>query len=243
MEAPVDAWIYPAGKYLALIEPGGRVPIVPAEVQPILIAGGVRVNGLIASRKPYPFWRFDTVRSPLAPETETYFVPTYTYFPDTLLTYFLQESFESPQVALRITNPDDPAAAQLRRTLDAPRRGFWAGEIVLSAGSDFRAESTVPFEFPQQEVWAELSVRGDRNIGVGLTIEDKATGRLIDRRIYLLLRPPDQGWGTFFVDMTPWLAGQGTLFRYRLYLTSAGDTTGTQRLYLDDLRILTWRKS
>ncbi len=242
VEAPIDAWVYPAGRFLAVAEPGGRLPIVPAQTTPILIAGGVRENGLAVSRKVYPFWQFDTLSEPLAPEGEFVYTPLYRYFPDTMLRYFLRESFESPQLSLTLVNAGQPDAAPLRRTIESPRRGFWAGEVVLGPYADFRAESTLPFEFPQSEVWAELSLRGDRNLGVGLTIENRATGALIDRRIYLVLRPADTAWTTFFVNLTPWMAGQGTLFRYRLYLTSAGDTVGTHKIYLDDVRILSFQK-
>lgn len=243
IEAPIDAWIYPEGKFLTVAEVGQRVPIVPHTTHPVLLAGGVRVNGITVSRKPYPFWQFDTLSGPFSAEEEQAYTPLYRYFPDTLLEYLLREDFESPQLGLRIANAGENGAVQIQRTFEAPRRGVWAGRIDLPANSDFRAESTTPFTVPQQEVWAEISVRGTRNLGVGLTVEDRQTGRLVERSIYLLLRPPDTGWGTFYVDVTPWLAGKGTLFRYRLYLTSAGDTTGSHVLYLDDVRLLTLRRS
>lgn len=242
IEAPVDAWVYPAGKFLAVAEPGARVPIVPAQTTPILVAGGVRENGLAVSRKVYPFWQFDTLSQRLVPEGEVSCRPLYRYFPDTLLTYFLREDFESPQLSLNLVNASQPDAAPLRRTFESSRRGFWAGEVVLGPYSDFRAESASPFEFPQSEVWAELSVKGGRNLGVGLTVENRMTGAVVDRPVYLVLRPSDGTWSTFFVNLTPWMAGQGTLFRYRLYLTSAGDTVGTYKLYLDDVRILSFKK-
>lgn len=239
----LDAWVYPEGQYLTIVESGGRVPIVPADRYPILLAGGVRVNGISATRRPYPFWEFDTLQMPLQAETEISYSPTYRYFADTLLQYLLKEDFESPQLNLRITNAGDPGAVQIRRTFSEPRRGFWAGAIELSPNADFRAESSIPFEFPQAEVWAEISLKGDRNLGVGITQEDRQTGRVIERSIYLILRPPDTGWGTYYVDMTPWLASGAGLYRYRLYLASAGDTAASHVLYLDDIRILTLRKT
>ncbi|MCX7607192.1 MAG: hypothetical protein N2170_08020 [Bacteroidia bacterium] len=242
LESPIDAWVYPEGKYLTLLEPGGRTPIVPSTTRPILLAGGVRVGGVSVSRRPYPFWQFDTIWGPLSPEVEYYHQPLYTYLPDTLLDYILRETFESPQLGFRLANAGDPNAASLRRTLETPRRGFWAGEVSLPAYSDFQAESAISFEFPQQEIWAEISVRGERNLGVGLVTENRQTGALMGRDIYLILRPPEQRWATFHIDLTPWLAGKGTLFRYRLYLTSAGDTTGTATLYLDDIRLITLKR-
>lgn len=242
IEAPIDAWVYPEGKYLTLIEPGGRVPIVPAQTPYVLLAGGVRDGGVSVSRKAYPFWQFDTLLGPFPPEQEIYHSPLYRYFPDTLIEYVFQESFESPQVGFRVVNAGEPGAVSLQRSFDQPRRGFWCGAASLPAYSDFRIETATAFAFPQQEIWAEISVRGDRNLGVGLTWENAQTGAVFGREIYLLLRPPDQGWGTFYVNLTSWLAGKGTLYRYRLYLTSAGDTVGTHSLYLDDVRILTWKR-
>lgn len=239
----LDAWVYPQGQYLTVVESGGLVPIVPADRQPILLAGGLRVNGVSATRRPHPFWQFDTLWGPLQVEAETRYTPVYRYFADTLLQYLLREDFESPQLSLRITNGGDPGAVQIRRTFLDPRRGFWAGEVSLPPNADFRAESTVPFEFPQAEVWAEISLKGDRNLGVGVTQEDRRTGQVVGRSIYLILRPPDVGWGTFYVDMTPWVSQGAGLYRYRLYLTSAGDTAASHVLYLDDIRILTLRRS
>lgn len=243
IQPPLDVWVYPQGKYLTMTEAGGRVPIVPAETAPILLAGGVRVNGISATRKPYPFWMFDTLREPLRPETEFFYTPLYRYLADTLLRYLVREDFESPQVGFRSTNLGENGAVQLRRTFSGPRRGFWAGEVSLPPNADFRVESTSSFEFPQAEIWAEIALKGSRNLGVGITREDKQTGRLISREIFLLLRPPDEGWGTFFIDLTPWVSQGAGLYRYRLYLTSAGDTTGMHQLYLDDIRIITLKTS
>lgn len=228
---------------MTLAETGQRVPIVPFDKSPILLAGGVRVNGISAARRPYPFWEFDTLPFPLKAEEEHIYAPVYRYFADTLLQYFVKEDFESPQLSLRSTNLGDNGAVQIRRTFSEQRRGFWSGEVSLPPGADFRVESTEAFEFPQGEVWAEISLKGNRNLGVGITREDKRTGRLISRDIHLLLRPPDTGWGTFYVDLTPRLAEGAGLYRYRLYLTSAGDTAGaTYTLYLDDVRVLTLKK-
>ncbi|MEN3040591.1 MAG: hypothetical protein ABDH66_03500 [Bacteroidia bacterium] len=240
---PLDAWVYPQGKYLTMLEAGERTPVVPAETTPILLAGGVRVNGISATRKPYPFWMFDTIKQPLSAETELFYVPTYRYLADTLLRYLVKEDFESPQVSFRSTNAGEPGAVQLRRTFSERRRGFWAGEAELPPNGDLRIESTVTFEFPQAEVWAEIAIKGTRNLGLGLTREDKQTGRLINREIFLLLRPPDEGWGAFFIDLTPWMSQGAGLYRYRLYLTSVGDTTGAHVLYIDDIRVLTFKTS
>ncbi|MCX8112694.1 MAG: hypothetical protein N3E49_05815 [Bacteroidia bacterium] len=239
---PLDAWIYPQGKFLSMVEAGGRVPIVPAETTPILLAGGVWVNGISATRRPYPFWEFDTLHGPLIPETERIYTPIYRYLADTLLQYLLKEDFESPQLSVRNPNLGEPNAVPIRRTLAHSRRGFWAGEISLPPNSDFKLENVTPFEFPQGEVWAEISVKGDRNLGVGLVRENKRTGSLVSREIFLLLRPPDTSWATYFVDLTPWVARESDLYRYRLYLTSAGDTTGYYTLYIDDIRIISLRR-
>ncbi|MCX7764906.1 MAG: hypothetical protein N2253_08475 [Bacteroidia bacterium] len=238
----LDAWVYPQGKYLSMVEAGGSLPIVPAGTSPILLAGGVRVNGISATRRPYPFWMFDTLETALLPEEKRSYTPIYRYFPDTLLRYLLREDFESPQLSLRSTNLGEPGAVQIRRTLTEPRRGIWAGEVTLSPNSDFRAESTTPFEFPQGEVWAEISLKGNRNLGVGLTQENKRTGTLVSREIFLLLRPPDTGWATYYLDLTPWIASGAGLYRYRLYIASAGDSVGTYTLYLDDIRLITLQR-
>ncbi|MCS7188211.1 MAG: hypothetical protein RMJ66_00250 [Bacteroidia bacterium] len=243
IEAPVDAWVYPEGKYLTLVEPGGRIPIVPASIHPILLAGGVRASGISVMRRPYPFWQFDTIKVPLAAETEFYHTPLYTYLPDTLLKYLLKEDFESPQLGFRVVNAGEPYAVNLRRTLQNPRRGFWSGEVLLEPNSDFRLESLSAFELPREETWLEISLRGSRNLSIGLTIEERQTGRLVGRELYLLLRPSQEQWSTFYIPISPWMAAKGELFRYRLYLASMGDTIGTHFLYLDDIRVITFKHS
>lgn len=242
VEAPIDAWLYPGGRYLTVAEPGERVPIVPATTQPVLLAGGVRVSGVSIVRRPYPFWQFDTLRSRLAAESEIFYQPTYTYFADTLLEVPVKEGFESPQLQFRLVNAGSPSAAPLFRTSSAPRRGFWCAEIPLEAYAEFQAESTTPFPFPQGDIWAEISVKGDRNLAVGLTVEDKITGRLFLRENNLLLRPTSDKWSTFYIDLSSWVRRHGPNYRFRLYLTSAGDTTGRYTLFLDDVRVITWRR-
>ncbi|MCS7189856.1 MAG: hypothetical protein NZ933_08720, partial [Bacteroidia bacterium] len=242
IESPVDAWLYPGGRYLTVVEPGERVPIVPASTKPVLLAGGVRVSGVSVLRRPYPFWQFDTLRSDLVAENELFYQPIYTYFADTLLEIPVKEGFESPQLQLRLVNAGSATAAPIFRTASAPRRGFWCAEIPLAAYTEFQAETTTPFPFPQSDIWAEISVKGDRNLAVGLTVEDKITGRTFLRENNLLLRPASDKWSTFYIDLSSWVRRHGPNFRFRLYLTSAGDTTGRHTLFLDDVRVITWRR-
>ncbi len=241
LDPTVDHWIYPNGRYLAVVEEGQRLPLTPADQGLILLAGGVRVNGRALNRKPYPFWQFDTLQHPWTAEEHFTYAPLYRYFPDTLLQFLLSETFESPQLNLRLVNAGDALAATLQRDLSPPRRGFWCGKVTMGPNQIFQAESTTPFEFPQTEVWLEISLRGDRNLGIGLTKEAKQSGNLIGRDLYLLVSPPSDRWQTFYINLTPWLQEGSGLFRYRLYLSSMGDTTGTNYLYLDDLRILHFR--
>lgn len=238
LDPTIDHWVYPNGRYLAMIEAGQRLPLTPANQNLILLAGGVRVNGQTLNRKPYPFWQFDTLSRAWAPEEHFVYTPFYRYFPDTLLQFPFQETFESPQLSLRLINVGDAYAASLTRDFENPRRGFWCGKVTMGPNQIFQAEATTPFEFPMTEVWLEISLRGDRNLAIGLTKEAKQNGNLAGRDLYLLLSPPSDRWQTFYVNLTPWLQPGSGLFRYRLYLSSMGDTTGQAYLYLDDLRIL-----
>jgi hypothetical protein len=240
-DAEIDHWVYPGGRFLALGEEGQRMPLALPAPMPLLTAGGVRLSGVTISRRPYPFWQFDTLWHTFMPEEEYLHQPLYAYLPDTVLSYVMQEGFEMPQGALRIINSGEPDAASLRRIIDRPRRGLWCAEIFMAPNQIFQAESASPFLFPNNEIWLEISVRGDRNLAIGLTRENKQTGAFVSRDIYLLLRPPDQDWQTFYIPLTPWMQEGSGLYRYRLYLTSIADTTQSNRLYLDDIRILTFR--
>ena len=240
-DGDIDAWVYPAGRFLAVVEESQRLPLTVPVSQPILTAGGVRVNGITLTRKPYPFWQYDTLWHEFRAEEVYFYRPIYTYFPDTLINFFQKEDFESPQLSFRIPNAGDPYAATLRRTFQNPRRGFWCGEVSMAPNQIFQAESDPPFLFPNSEVWLEISVRGDRNLGIGLTRENKQTGAFITRDVYLIIRPPDESWKTFYVNLTPWMQEGSALYRFRLYLTSIADSTQSSKLYIDDVRLLSFR--
>jgi len=240
-DGEIDAWVYPGGRFLAVVEEAQRLPLTVPAPNPILTAGGIRINGITLTRKPYPFWQYDTLKHDFAPEEVLIHRPIYTYLPDTLINFFQKEDFETPQLSFRFPNAGDPLAASLRRTYHAPRRGFWCGEIAMAPNQIFQAETTPSFEFPNSEVWLEISVRGDRNLGIGLTRENKQTGALVSRDVYLLLRPPDEGWKTFYVDLTPWMREGSGLYRFRVYLTSMADSAQSSTLYIDDVRILSFR--
>ncbi len=237
----IDAWVYPDGRFLAVVEEGQRLPLTLPAPTTIFTAGGVRVNGLTLTRKPYPFWQYDTLRRSFTSEELYLHRPMYTYFPDTLIAFFQREGFETPQPSFRFPNAGDPMAATFRRSIDKPRRGFWCGEILMAPNQVFQAESDPPFEFPNSEVWLEISTRGNRNLAIGLTRENKQTGALVSRDIYLLIRPPDENWKTFYVHLTPWMQQGSGLYRFRLYLNSIGDTAQPSQLFIDDVRILSFR--
>ncbi len=240
-DGDVDAWVYPEGRFLAVVEEGQRLPLTLPAPKTILTAGGIRVGGLLLTRKPYPFWQYDTLQRSFAAEEGYQHRPVYTYFPDTLINFFQKEGFESPQVRFRFPNAGEPLAATFRRSFDTPRRGFWCGEVLIGPNQIFQAESDPPFEFPNSDVWLEISIRGSRNLGVGLTRENRQTGALVSRDIYLLIRPPDAEWKTLYIDLTPWMRQGSGLYRYRLYLNSIGDTAQSTKIYIDDVRILSFR--
>jgi len=237
----IDAWVYPDGRFLAVVEEGQQLPLTLPAPPTILTAGGIRVNGLTLTRRPYPFWQYDTLRRSFTPEELYWHRPIYAYFPDTLITFFQREGFETPQLSFRFPNAGDPMAATFRRSIERPRRGFWCGEVSMAPNQVFQAESDPPFEFPNSEVWLEISTRGNRNLAIGLTRESKQTGALISRDIYLLIRPPDENWKTFYVNLTPWMQQGSGLYRFRLYLNSVGDTAQASRIFMDDVRILSFR--
>ena len=240
-DAEIDAWVYPEGKFLAVVEEGQRLPLTWPARSTLLTAGGIRVNGLTLTRRPYPFWQYDTLRHAFGPEEHYLHRPLYAYFPDTLIAFFMREGFETPQLSFRFPNVGDPSAATFRRSIESPRRGFWCGEVAMAPNQVFQAESDPPFSFPNSEVWLEISARGDRNLAIGLTRENKQTGALVSRDIYLLIRPPDDDWKTFYVNLTPWMQEGSGLYRFRLYLNSIGDTAQSSKLFIDDVRILSFR--
>ena len=74
-----DAWLIVDNKVVGVFELPAKIPVLESGNKPVVISPGILLNGIKATRSPYPFYEpyFDT--SAFIPGTNIKYDPTYNY--------------------------------------------------------------------------------------------------------------------------------------------------------------------
>ncbi|UPT65780.1 MAG: hypothetical protein M0D57_14835 [Sphingobacteriales bacterium JAD_PAG50586_3] len=93
-----DAWIFVDSEPLGAFQLPCKIPVLKEGNHTILVRGGIKMNGISATRVPYPFYQFYQTDVNLVKEQVTVIQPTVTYFTDLLFPY--KEDFTSGGITL-----------------------------------------------------------------------------------------------------------------------------------------------
>lgn len=231
-----DAWIYMDGKLIGAFQLPCTVPILAEGTHHFVIRGGVKMNGLSATRAIYPFWKGweDDVTLTRA-QVKSIGTQTLHYFSGISPTYLAD--FDGPGVNLV---PNTLVTSARIYKVGAPDAfENISGYIKLDADTIvFIGESSTSYLMPpQSDVYLEFDYRCNNAFTVGV---QGPNGALTDSHAALVITPSDT-WNKIYVRLTDVLADNNpngtTLFK--IYFAMQPDAGITEsNLYLDNIKLL-----
>lgn len=232
-------WVYSEGipVPLGIFGTYSRFPLPDESKRDIYLRAGVFENGISNFVKEYPFLQIIRHQtSGIKGKTDT--LPAdFRYFPDTVLTFPVAETFEGQDLQLEpfIQATD---SAQIERSMENPYLGAYCGKIRLDASrKSLQLQSTREFSLPGSgsEVWLEITYRGDVNLQAGLVSNINGNVKVLNQNTVLKTNE----WTVLYLNFTT-LASTYSSGTFRLWLNVDGEGNSGS-VYIDQLRLIHFR--
>lgn len=236
-----DAWVYIEGQLIGVFELPATFPLLKSGSHEVTIYAGIKVNGISATRSPYPFYNPVNLSANLIPGAVDTLPPiTVTYDPTT--TFVWMENFDTGAMTLDTTTGSQ---APLVRTSDPTLVFAYNNETNTHSATAFITGDSVLFEcvtvskfnLPKNgsPVFLEMNYKNNFNLTVGLIAT--VSGQTYQQPVLVLNPSPD--WNKIYINLTPTIAYYATATDFRIFLgllrTPGADTAS---ISLDHLKLL-----
>lgn len=236
-----DAWVYINNNLIGVFELPATFPVLKSGNHEITVYAGIKVNGISATRSPYPFYKPEIISVNLVPgSTDTIPAITVTYDPATEFVWM--ENFNTGAMTLDTTTSSqallvrtsDPAIvfAYKNETNSYSATASITGDSVL-----FECATVSKFNLPKNglPVFLEMNYKNNYNLTVGLIAT--VSGQTFQQPVLVL--NPTEDWNKIYVNLTPTIAYYTNATDFRIFiglLRSPGADTAT--ICLDHLKLL-----
>ncbi|MBK9291323.1 MAG: hypothetical protein IPM52_06830 [Bacteroidetes bacterium] len=235
-----DAWVYVNGQLIGAFELPATFPVLARGKQRLEIRPGIKLNGIAATRVPYPFMKPIVVENfEFFEDSVVRFNPQTTYYEN--LRFLWKEDFERISFTLEKTNQSDTT---INRTEPANHPEAWlspysaySGKIHLTGNRKFfRIMSHQGFNLPGNgsPVFLELDYKCDRPFGVGLLIR-------IDNNIEafpLVVVNKSNSWNKIYINLTPLASTYSYAEWFKVYFESELASETEARFYFDNIKLI-----
>lgn len=236
-----DAWVYIDDKLIGAFELPATFPVLMEGSTAITIAPGIKINGISATRSPYPFYRRIQTTVNLIPGQTASVTDTITTY-DPTTTFVWLENFNGGAVSIDTTSNSE---TRLSRTSDPELvfkyrnelNDFSAMATIAGDTALFECASINTFDLPRNgsPVFLEMNFRNSHNITVGLLM--KQSGQVTQQSVLVL--NPSEEWNKIYINLTPTLAYYYNATDFRVFIGSLKiDAEETANIYFDHLKLI-----
>jgi hypothetical protein len=219
---------------LGVLGNGAKIPLKDFKPFDLYFRGAIFENGSSSLIKEYPFWK--TLQRPSSPQKGKieYYDLTFEYFPDSVLTYPVNEGFEGQSLQLEAFGAQ-PNPATLIRTALQQYQGGYGGFIQFDGGKiNYQAQSTNSFALPGSgsQVWLEIAYKTTLAFQLGLVAEQSGSVKVLNQNTLI----PKDEWNVAYLNFTS-LASAYSGSNFRLWIGANGNGN-THELLIDRIRLI-----
>ncbi|MCW3072826.1 MAG: hypothetical protein JWO44_2716 [Bacteroidetes bacterium] len=234
-----DAWVYIDGHLLGAYELPVTFPVLEEGTHEILVKAGIKVNGISATRAPYPFYNYFKQSITLTRGTITAVSPAVRYVSglDWEGTNMWKEDFERSSGITLDTSASGTDTNMYRHTRAGAGdpevfEGDASGVVYIDHKNTFFEywSSKPPFVLPRGDapVFLELNYRCNFDFVVGLY----AHGSAGSVKTKVLSIHPSYTWNKIYIYLSPTIAATAGASDYNIFFGMLNNS-GADGLYLD----------
>lgn len=241
--AITDAWVYNNDELLGVFELPTTIAIAAQGTHNITVRGGIKLNGISATREAFSFYEPWNSTIELAPLDTAFINPTVRYYPETGISFI--ENFED--VILKYdTTSLSTVALERTKISSAPNyiENYVGKATLTSSNSIFSAYTKALFSVPTAStlpIYLELDYMCNQDFSVHALISEPGSA-ITDIKLLTLRSTVVDGemeWKHIYIDLTDYFIGRESALGFGLAYSAlyhSGNSEGF--IYLDNTKVV-----
>lgn len=235
-----DAWVYVNDQLIGVYELPATVPVLLAGAQRLDISPGIKLNGISATRVPYPFYKSFVINSfNFIPDSVQAVKPKTSYQDN--LHFAWMEDFEGVSNSLEKTNSSDTtmlvtSPANSPEAWISPYSSF-SGMVKLDTTHKvFQAASFFSYVLPGKgrPVFLEFDYKCDQEFVVGLIAKTASNNLLLP----LVVVNKSDTWNKIYVNLGPNVTEYSTAEYFKVFFEAILSSQDKASLYFDNIKLI-----
>ncbi|MBS1638027.1 MAG: hypothetical protein JST26_19090 [Bacteroidetes bacterium] len=229
-----DIWVYVDSKFKGAFPVGNLIPIASSGSTDIQIYGGIKNNGISATRMPYYFLQGLDVNLELKPSQTVYMHPKFPYKTSTV---FHQIENCEPGGSSFENAPDTDIPFTIITASTSAASNIFEGQGSLSMSMTdalpvckVRSANTYTLPIAGSTVYMELNYKTNQQIEVGINNDG-------GDRPALTINPSDGEWKKIYVRLTDVVSEQPTYTYSRIYIKATKQVSSPE-IYIDNVKLI-----
>ncbi|HHN48190.1 MAG TPA: hypothetical protein ENN08_04555 [Bacteroidales bacterium] len=236
-----DAWVYIDDKLIGAFELPVTFPVLKTGEQEVVVYAGIKINGISATRAPYPFFDPFIANVRLSQGNTTKIENVLVNYGSNT-TFSWMEDFNGGAVSIDTTSASETrllkiSDPELVFSHPGEHNPFSAMASITGDQLRFECATLNNFDLPKdgRPVFLEMHYKNDYNLTVGLMIV--LQGQPIQHPILVL--NPSVEWNKIYINLTHTLSNfyQSNDFRVFLGFVKSPDTE-TATIYFDHFKLI-----
>lgn len=232
-----DVWVYVDNDFIGTFELPARFPVLKNGPAEIILSPGILLNGISATRSPYPFYSGSTHNVELPSNGTISISPVTSYFQSVECEYC--ESFEGAGFSLSATNQSDTTMYQLPSGDPNIFEGNSSGVVYLdTANTVFEVASTTDYPLPGAgaPVYLEFDYKINQTMQAGLYVT-QSDGTLV--QVPLITLNPTDGWNKTYIQLGYTVSAYSTATGFKVYFGAIKSSAVEHPVfYLDNIKVV-----
>jgi hypothetical protein len=230
-----DAWVYIDEKLIGCFELPVTFPVLYEGIHEIKVRAGIKVNGIAATRSPYPFYEIYVQKAELKRNERLNLNPVVSY--TSFARFNFMENFEGTGIILA---PGPAGTADtMKQTFDKKLvfEGNGSGIAQLTKNKlTFQCISNTSYVLPAggSPVFLEFNYKCNHSFIAGIYAHTGTNTSMIP----VLGMNPSENWNKMYVYLTPSIGGASNASDFNVYFSMFNNNADDLQLLLDNIKLV-----
>ncbi len=231
-----DAWVYIDEKLIGCFELPATFPVLYEGSHEIKIRAGIKVNGIAASRAPYPFYDMFVQKIELQKNTRLNLKPVVSYV--SFAKFAFMENFEG--VGIILAPGPLGTADTMKQTFDKKLvfEGNGAGVARLKKNqATFQCISNTAYALPKggAPVFLEFNYKCNHNFVSGIYANSLSNVTMTS----IIGMNPTESWNKMYVYLSPTISSSSNAYDFNIYFAMFnGNSEDNLELLIDNIKLV-----
>ena len=230
-----DAWVYIDEQLIGCFELPVTFPVLYEGTHQIKVRAGIKVNGIAATRSPYPFYEIFVQKAELKKNERLTLQPVVSY--TSFAKFNFMENFDG--VGIMLAPGPAGTADTMKQTFDKKMvfEGNGSGITRLKPNqATFQCISNTSYVLPSggAPVFLEFNYKCNHSFIAGIYAHTNTNTTVVP----VLGINPSENWNKMYVYLTPSVSGATNATDFNIYFSMLNDNSENLELLIDNLKLV-----